>query len=208
MTRGVYVASRASLPERPAMWLELRAAGFPITSTWIDESGPGQTASMAKLWVRIADEIRRSVGVVLYVERADLPLKGALIECGIALGDGRSVAVVTPDLTRDERAKLLGSWVEHPLVWTCSTPEIGLGMMLNKRWRSAVELYLSSILGKTRVHHGCFYSRTSRAWIIVRWVRAASGIGWHQDEGFEPIRVNSEEEAKAKIAELDAGPPA
>lgn len=45
----IYVASRASIPERGAMWRRFRAQGVPITSSWIDEDGEGQTADFREL---------------------------------------------------------------------------------------------------------------------------------------------------------------
>lgn len=52
----IYVASRASIPARSQMWRDFRASGHRISA------------------------------VILYAETGDFPLKGALIECGIALG--------------------------------------------------------------------------------------------------------------------------
>lgn len=86
----LYVASRASLPERPAMWRAMRDAGWRIVSSWIDEAGEGETASFADLWHRIEDEVRRSDGLILYAERDDFPLKGALIEVGHGAGDAQT----------------------------------------------------------------------------------------------------------------------
>jgi hypothetical protein len=117
---GFYVASRASIPERPAMWRRLRDEGWPITSTWIDEAGPGETHSFEELWQRIEAEIRSSVGVLLYCDEDDFPLKGALLECGIALGMGKPVAVAF-DFTLDNSFRPIGSWVMHPLVSMHST---------------------------------------------------------------------------------------
>lgn len=131
MREPVYVASRASLPERPAMWRFLRdELGFPICSSWIDEAGVGQTASMAVLWKRIQAEVTLSVGVVLYAEVTDLPLKGAYVECGMALAQDKHVAVIVPGTTAEERRRLLGSWVAHPNVQAFDTPEEGLRWLL------------------------------------------------------------------------------
>ena len=117
VARGIYVASRASVPERPAMWRGLRLKGWPIISTWIDEAGEGETESYAELWQRIHDEIAASDGVLLYAEVDDFPLKGALIECGIALGMGKPVAFVLPDVALAARSmKPIGSWAAHPNV--------------------------------------------------------------------------------------------
>lgn len=113
----IYVASRASLPERPAMWRKLRSAGWLITSTWIDEAGEGETASFADLWHRIEVEIKASDGLILYAERDDFPLKGALIEVGMALGMRKPVAVVLAGEPFLELRSLrpVGSWLHHGL---------------------------------------------------------------------------------------------
>ena len=112
-----YVASRASIPERSAMWRHLRDHGAEIVSTWIDEAGEGETADMTDLWRRIAHEVGEADALILYVEPDDFPLKGALIEVGMALGPGKRVLVVAPDLKLEPRSmRPLGSWAAHPLV--------------------------------------------------------------------------------------------
>lgn len=119
---GIYVASRASLPERPAYWRALRAAGWPIVSTWIDEAGPGETADLRELWARIIREISSARGLVLHVETDDFPLKGALIEVGAALSLGKRVGVYAPGVVlEDHSMRPLGSWAAHPLVRLCTT---------------------------------------------------------------------------------------
>lgn len=121
MQAGVYVASRASVPERSAMWRSLRDYNhYPIISSWIDEAGEGETADFGELWNRIALEIFRSRGLILYAERDDFPLKGALVEVGIALALGKPVAIVL-DFDPDGRTmKPIGSWIAHPLVQRAS----------------------------------------------------------------------------------------
>ena len=122
--RGIYVASRASDPTRPAMWRKLRAEGWPIVSSWIDEAGAGETASLSELWSRIDREIRASSGVIVYAEADDFPLKGAYIEAGIALGAGLPVAVVLPGVELAPRSdRPIGSWIRHPRVSICATLE-------------------------------------------------------------------------------------
>jgi hypothetical protein len=112
---GFYVASRASLPERPAMWRRLREKCMRINSTWIDEDGEGETHDLGELWERIWQEIAASEGVILYAKQEDFPLKGALIECGIALGMGRPVAIVLDCVELEPRSlRPLGSWAKHP----------------------------------------------------------------------------------------------
>src|SRR5690606_1190204 len=111
----VYVASRASIPERSAMWRQLRDDyGWKITSTWIDEAGEGETGDFAELWDRIMREIAASRKLVLYAETADFPLKGALIEAGIALGMGKPVVVCLPGVELEGRTfRPIGSWIKH-----------------------------------------------------------------------------------------------
>lgn len=112
-----YVASRASVPERGAMWRRFRDDGVLITSSWIDEDGEGETADFSDLWARIDMEIASSDILVLYAELSDFPLKGAIVEAGIALGMGKPVIVCLPDagvLPRSYRP--VGSWIAHPLV--------------------------------------------------------------------------------------------
>lgn len=109
---GLYVASRASIPERPAMWRALRDQGVMIISSWIDEAGAGETADMGELWERIDREVRNARKLVLYVEPGDLPLKGAFVEVGMALAYGVPVDVVAPGVDR----AALGSWTYHEAV--------------------------------------------------------------------------------------------
>lgn len=115
VTPLVYVASGASLPERPAMWKGLRASGWRISSTWIDEAGEDDTDDFADLWQRIEGEIRASDGLILYAEKQDLPLKGALIEVGMALGMRKPVAVVLggPPFLEPRSLRPIGSWLHH-----------------------------------------------------------------------------------------------
>lgn len=113
----IYVASRASVPERGAMWRRFRAEGVPIISSWIDEDGEGQTEDLADLWCRIQSEIEKADRLVLYAEAGDFPLKGAFIEVGIALGLGKDIIVCLPDVEVSERnCRPIGSWINHPLV--------------------------------------------------------------------------------------------
>lgn len=114
----IYVASRASIPERAAMWRRLRDEdGFDIISTWIDEAGDGETGDFTELWERISDEVAMADKVVLYAESDDFPLKGAFIEVGMAIGMGKPVIVCLPGLTLEGRSsRPIGSWISHPLV--------------------------------------------------------------------------------------------
>lgn len=113
-TGPIYVASRASVPARSAMWRALRRTGWQITSTWIDEAGEGETDDFTELWDRIMREIGAANKVVLYAEQNDFPLKGAILEAGIALGMGKPVVVCLPGVKLDGRtARPIGSWIAH-----------------------------------------------------------------------------------------------
>lgn len=111
----VYVASRASLPERPAMWRALRDSGLNIISSWIDEAGPGETADWSDLWMRIEHEVKSADVLILYAETDDFPLKGAYHEAAFAIASGIPVIVVLPDVDVDPRSyRPIGSWIRHP----------------------------------------------------------------------------------------------
>ena len=110
----IYVASRASIPARSAMWRELRETGWQITSSWIDEAGADETADFTELWDRITREIAAASKLVLYAEQDDFPLKGAILEAGIALGMGKAVVVCLPNVKLEGRTKRpIGSWLAH-----------------------------------------------------------------------------------------------
>lgn len=118
----IYVASRASIPERSAMWRRLRDEGWQITSSWIDEAGEGETADFTDLWDRIMREIAAANKLVLFAETDDFPLKGAILEAGIAVGMGKPVVVCLPGVTLEGRTKRpIGSWISHRNVVRCDT---------------------------------------------------------------------------------------
>jgi len=99
------------------MWRRLRREGWQITSSWIYEAGEGETADFEELWLRIEREISHSDALLLYAENGDFPLKGALVEVGIALGMGKPVLICVPDVKLAGRSmRPIGSWIAHPLV--------------------------------------------------------------------------------------------
>lgn len=102
------------------MWRTFRDQGANIISTWIDEAGAGETASLSELWDRILREIAGSACLVLYAEQDDFPLKGALVEVGIALGLGKPIIVCLPGVKLDGRThRPIGSWIECRQVSRC-----------------------------------------------------------------------------------------
>ena len=60
----LYVASRASIPERPLMWRHMREGGWSINSSWIDEAGPWETKDLSELWCRIEREVHAADGLI------------------------------------------------------------------------------------------------------------------------------------------------
>lgn len=104
----LYVASKAYLGE---YWQSLRPFlaekhGVDVISTWIDESGEGQSADMADLWVRCIAESRDCDFLVATHAIGD-EWKGAFVEIGSALSAGKPVFVM---------GNPPGSWINHPLV--------------------------------------------------------------------------------------------
>ena len=109
--RGVYVASKASNgPE----WARMRDEGAPIVSTWIDESGPGETSDWADLWTRCVSEAASASALVVIHRDGERALKGALAEIGAALGAG--VPVFSAGVSDQ-------SLLAHPLVTVCASEE-------------------------------------------------------------------------------------
>jgi hypothetical protein len=118
---AIYGASRASIPERSIMWKQMIVEGANIVCSWINESGPEETQDFSELWSRIQAEINSCGRLVLYVENGDLPLKGALVEVGMALALGKPVWIVCKDIILTKRdLKPLGSWANHPLITFCA----------------------------------------------------------------------------------------
>lgn len=87
---GIYIASKTKHAKR---WKELRAAGYPIISTWIDEAGAGESEDLSDLWDRCIAEASGCSLLVLYREPDDV-LKGGWVELGAALANGVPVHAV------------------------------------------------------------------------------------------------------------------
>lgn len=103
----LYIASKS---EHGTKWQAMRhvlaGVGVEIVSTWIDESGPGESADMTDLWVRCIAEAA-SCDLLVAVHHGGEIWKGAFVEIGAALAHARPVYVV---------GNPPGSWSEHPLV--------------------------------------------------------------------------------------------
>jgi hypothetical protein len=87
---GIYTASKT---RHAALWRDLRNAGAPIISTWIDEAGEGESADLNDLWQRCIAESCSCKTLIVYREPDDV-LKGAWVEIGAALAVGNPVYAV------------------------------------------------------------------------------------------------------------------
>lgn len=113
--RSIYVASRVAQHSTWRHWRD--NMGAPIISTWIDEAGEGETADFGELWLRVMREVQSADCLILFASKGDLPLKGALVEAGIALGADKRVYVVLNAIELEGRTfRPIGSWIKHPNV--------------------------------------------------------------------------------------------
>lgn len=87
---SIYIASKT---RHAALWRDLRDAGAPIISTWIDEAGEGESADLDDLWRRCIAESCACDTLIVYREPQDV-LKGAWVEIGAALASGNPVYAV------------------------------------------------------------------------------------------------------------------
>lgn len=111
----IYGASRASNPVRVQMWKDLKAQGANIISSWIDKIGT--PVKHDDLWTIVLQEMQNADRLVIYIETEDFPMKGALVEVGMALALGKEVIIVCPGVEiNQEDFRPLGSWINHPLV--------------------------------------------------------------------------------------------
>jgi hypothetical protein len=122
MAGFIYIASKAVHGGR---WQELRATGYPIMSTWIDEYGPGQTKSWSDLYARAVREASTAKALIVYCETGEI-LKGALVEVGAALGAGVPVFAVGCEHQ---------NFCHHPLVTRCASLKAALADALQEATR-------------------------------------------------------------------------
>jgi hypothetical protein len=87
---GIYTASKTKHADK---WRQLRADGWHVVSTWIDEAGVGETDDFADLWGRCVNEAKTAGALVIYREPGEV-LKGAFVEVGAALAKGVPVYAV------------------------------------------------------------------------------------------------------------------
>lgn len=87
---GIYIASKSKHGPR---WRALRAQGYPICSSWIDECEEGATSDWVDLWTRCVSEAAGADVLIVYAEWGEI-LTGALVEVGAALACGVRVFTV------------------------------------------------------------------------------------------------------------------
>jgi hypothetical protein len=123
LKRGTYIASRASLPERSEAWRKLRDVdGYLIVSSWIDvvtqPLNADDTKPLHTIWENITQEVTTAERVIVYAEPDDFPLKGTLVEVGMALAVGTPIYLVLPGVAIEaDTFRPIGSWINHPLVF-------------------------------------------------------------------------------------------
>lgn len=126
-----YVAAKAYRPEITKELKALRDEGFAITSTWIDlpEDQPLPPHMQGMIWEAAKYQIMTSHQLVAWIRPQDLPLKGVLVEIGIAIGMGKIVRLVAPDVEFDSRTgRPLGSWIMSNHVTLHHSLKEALGM--------------------------------------------------------------------------------
>ena len=117
---NVYVASKSKYGP---LWCEFREAwqGLAvIVSSWIDESGEGESDGLADLWTRCIGEARSADLLIACYEDGDI-WKGAYIEIGAALAYQKPVYLC---------GRPPGSFINHPLVTLASDPDDALADFL------------------------------------------------------------------------------
>lgn len=132
MKRGTYIASRASIQERSEAWRKLRDVdGYLIVSSWIDvvtqPLNADDTKPLHAIWEDITQEVTTAERVIVYAEPDDFPLKGTLVEVGMALAVGTPIYLVLPGVDIEANTfRPIGSWINHPLVKIVATMDEAL----------------------------------------------------------------------------------
>ena len=120
---GIYVASRTHHAPR---WRQLRAQNYQVMSSWIDLAAEGVDAPAAETWPQSIAEVATSSALLVYIEKGDSPLRGALVEVGAALACGVPVHVCCHEELDSATRRPLGSWIKHPLVREHASVELAL----------------------------------------------------------------------------------
>lgn len=119
MPINTYVASVARHAKKWRIARDNMVLGprIKIISSWIDhiEDEPFYFPSaLGKAWEKNLAEIRTCDMLLAYWERSDKPLRGALVEVGVALSIDKPVIVCGDDIGMGEAP--WGTWHHHPKV--------------------------------------------------------------------------------------------
>lgn len=106
-----YVSSKL---KHAQMWREARDNGMPIISSWIDGEKLEGSKALENMWDTYFTELKNCDSLVLYVEPGEV-LKGALIEVGAVLADGKDVVVVFSGKL-EELERMVGTWIHDACV--------------------------------------------------------------------------------------------
>lgn len=126
----VYIASKLKYAERFKKYREdWKASGIDLHARWFDQAIIEQTSEVPPedfhiFWLVDEEDVKVSSALIVYGEEND-KLRGALIEAGIAIGQGMLVIVVgdCPDF---------GTWQYHPTVTRAGSLEHAKTMILRR----------------------------------------------------------------------------
>lgn len=95
--------------------------GYLVVSSWIDvvtnPLNADNTKPLHTIWENITQEVTTAERVIVYAEPNDFPLKGTLVEVGLALAVGTPIYLVLPGVEIEaDTFRPIGSWINHPLV--------------------------------------------------------------------------------------------
>jgi len=88
----IYCASKSKYAP---LWLEWKAAGVEVTSSWLDKFGQGRLPNQTEHWNSILEDIQNSDALLFYSELGDVQ-RGAIAEFGIAFALGKKLFYVGP----------------------------------------------------------------------------------------------------------------
>lgn len=88
----IYCASKS---KHAPLWLEWKARGAQITSSWLEKFDQGRLSDQTSHWNNIRADIQGSDGLLLYSEPGEIQ-KGAIAEFGIAFALNKKLFYVGP----------------------------------------------------------------------------------------------------------------
>ncbi len=133
---SIYTASKT---KHAPKWLQLRAEGINVISTWIDEYMAGQSTCLQDLAIRCIEEPQKADVTLLYCEPED-NLRFALVEVGAALSAGKKIIVIGggPSVSQ--------TMIKHPNINTVSSISEALAIveqMQNMTWNNYADTNIS-----------------------------------------------------------------